>query len=249
LETALGVVPFDIQVGLGIDGRTVDCTNHELIQQNANYVVLGRETTSSEAACSLGHHYIQQSIDSEWLLILEDDAILIEPLKLIELFDKINVLKFDFPVVVSLYAGLRGIKSWRGRVKELSDFADKLYKPSTHAVAYIINSQVGNLAKKQTRLVGSPDWPTWIHKCEFYESKIPYFSSLGLDTSIISQTMPTSYMTKVSPESQKFTVALLGLLNSRKISFYGDRSIYIKFTIGPFLHRRFKLLLFRNIRK
>jgi hypothetical protein len=249
LKEALKGMNYVIDIVPGVDGRKVNAAANDLINQDLNRIVLGRATTSSEAACSLGHHEMQRSTESSWTLALEDDAEILEPLLLKSCLESIERLDYRRPVIISLFKGLRGVR-WFGKQKSpFSTFAQRLYRPSTHAVAYLINSDLGLLARNQTQLVGSPDWPTWIYKCAFFESTVPIFGSLPKSESVISQTMPIAYTTTVSREEGSRFWGILGLFRSDLIKAYSGRSTYFKFVFAWYLFTRFKFLTSNDFRK
>ena len=239
LHSAFPNFELHVEIFRGSDGRVIDCTEDPLINATASRRILGRDLTSSEAACMLGHHRMQNDYFSGWLLILEDDARLIN-FEGLEDFYKSQIRNMDSgPVICSLFRGLHGLSSLRARMFGSSKVT-RLIKPSTGTVAYFMNDSARDLISSQDQLIGVADWPLWINKLKFYESNLEYFDTYPQSHSFIAEQMIVGY-SNVSPYfRENFLRAILGVFDKKVRKDFGGFKYYCRGVLVPFLYRLFE---------
>jgi hypothetical protein len=182
---------------------------------------------------------MQTDFFSGWLLILEDDARLIN-FECLEDFYKSQILNMKSePLICSLFRGLYGIPSLWARWSNNSKVT-RLIKPSTGTVAYFMNDAARDLILSQTQLIGVADWPLWIHKLKYYESKPDYFDTYPQSQSLIANQMIDGY-SKVSPYfRENFLQALLGVFDRKVRKDFGGFRYYCRGVLLPLVCRVFK---------
>jgi hypothetical protein len=247
LRLAFPDFDLDLEIVRGLDGRVTDCTVDHRINFNASRRVLGRDLTSGEAACMLGHHRMQTEPFSRWLLILEDDARLVH-IDGLQDFYVSHIRSIDSsPVVCTLFKGLYGLPSVRSRFSR-SNQLNKLVKPSTGTVAYFVNEEACDLICLEKQIAGVADWPTWIHKVNFYESRVGFFDSFPLSDSLITPQILEKYSSINPTFRTNLFQALLGLLNHGLVKDFGGYQCYLRGVILPFIYKLIITILPNNHR-
>lgn len=230
-----------VEIIRGIDGRKVDCSNDPLIDPEGNRLVLGRDLTSGEAACVMGHHKIQTTEVVDWLLVLEDDA----QLCVLDGIEEMLILlksRWDFnPVICNVFEGMYGISNMRSRLKKSSSIAT-LIKPSSGAVAYFINEKAQRLAISQKQVVGVADWPLWIYRVIFLQSTVGFFNTHPNTESLISPQMVKEYSVTTPKYKRGILNSLLGYFDNELRKAFGGSRLYFRAVIAEYFYRSIERL-------
>jgi hypothetical protein len=124
----------------------------------------------------------------------------------------------------------------------------KLVKPSTGTVAYFVNEQAQKLISSQRKLIGVADWPTWVYKVEFFESKMGFFDTSPQSESLIAKQMVEEYA-RINPTFRaNFVQAILGLFNYQLTNDFGGHKYYIRGVLLPFMFKFLHSILPSNPR-
>lgn len=247
LQSAFPDFELHLEIVRGIDGRVTDCTVDPRVNFRASQQILGRNLTSGEAACMLGHHGMQTEPFSNWLLILEDDARLVHIDDLQDFYVSHILSIGSRPVVCTLFKGLYGLSSLRSRLSRSMQL-NKLVKPSTGTVAYFVNEEAHELISLEKQLTGVADWPTWIHKVNFFESKLGFFDSYPQSDSLIAPQILEGY-SRINPSFRtNFFQALLGLFHCELVKDCGGYTCYFRGVLVPFLYKLIDPILSNNPR-
>ena len=225
------------EVFKGFDGRLEKLDQNGRINQKYNRKVLGRELSSTQAGCVLSHYQAQISNEDNWLCILEDDAVILDSAKLIEALDIVSKLKFNYPVIILLYAGYGGLY---GNFRSVTDnfSLGKVVSLPTGTVGYVINYKCSKLISSHSSITGAPDWPTWSADVSFFQlypavvSHSPHFNSIYLEVSKKSDSLswPKHRLTSVR--------TILALFNPNITSAYGGPSSYARIVLFPGMRRK-----------
>lgn len=235
-----------VEIIQGIDGRKVDCTKDPIIDTKANRLILGRDLTSGEAACLIGHHRIQTEEFGNWILVLEDDAQLCSDDGIEDLFLHLRNRWESKPVVCSVFDGLYGISTLSSRFRKSSP-TTTLAIPTSGTVAYFVNQKTQQLGVKQKRLVGVADWPLWMSGVTFIRSKSPFFNTYPDSESLISPQMANEYSVIRAKYKKNFLNALLGFFNNELRAEFGGGRIYFRVVLAQYYYRAIERLLTRKI--
>jgi len=228
-----GWPPNQIRKVFGFDGKIGSYDYAPKINLIKNQKFIERQLTAPEIACVLSHRLIYSLTSYEWVLVLEDDAILLERDLQKKLHGLIKELDSDVPTVISLFAGRNGIVSSRRQNRYRKIGVDRYNKPTTGCVAYLINAKARNISLTSPAIVGVADWPTWIYACEFYQQVVPWFDTLDSKSSYISPSMPESFKILETYSIRKLFSLLLKLIDADIASVFGGRRRYYKNIIHP----------------
>ena len=230
----LDLLKLDLQVTVfkGHDGSAHNYEIDQIIDQESNYKVLGRNLTKRQAAAVASHYEAQKSVFSEWACFLEDDALInLDIFHLKELLFSFNQKKYRKPVIVLLYSGFGGVYS-RFTFFNRYFLIGKVKVIPTGAVGYLMNRNCMDLVRTQNRIVGTPDWPTWSSKVNFIQV-FPSPISHSVDLPSIYNTSAQDFDAPL--HRRKLTHGFLGILSPDLVSCYGGIKGYLKLTIKPML--------------
>jgi GR25 family glycosyltransferase involved in LPS biosynthesis len=139
--------------------RVTDATSVESEwARDANRNILGRELLNTEIGCALAHEGARALIESEWALILEDDADLPRE-TLLWIVDSLLNKRFKNPTIITLFE--RNSSQKRLELRRLR------HMPGG-AVAYLASKSTSNLDKSRESRIGTADWPFSFIGARFY---------------------------------------------------------------------------------
>jgi GR25 family glycosyltransferase involved in LPS biosynthesis len=130
---------------------------------------LGYKISKSAIGCALSHREIYKKAlgsNFEWVLIFEEDAILID-LDIDHILEIVNE-NYKNPVIVQLFSrsarlfNPKSKKSIGHGQREIFSFMPRI--PGTGTSAYLINKSALEIALEKEVLNGPADWPDWGHK-------------------------------------------------------------------------------------
>jgi hypothetical protein len=221
----------------GYDGRHTNLQEHPKIDQDSNEIVIGRRLSSTQAGAVLSHNKAQSSAEGAWTCILEDDALVLDPVALNNALRRIENLQFDRPTIILLYSGYGGVYGKFRSVGDKFTLARVLSLP-TGAVGYVINNSLIHLIRNQGKIAGGPDWPTWSSKVDHYQIyppvifHSPNFKSIYLEIS--QKTDSTNW-----PKHRQTTInALRALFDPKTVKAYGGKKSYFRIVILSGLFRK-----------
>jgi GR25 family glycosyltransferase involved in LPS biosynthesis len=139
--------------------RVTDATSVESEwARDANRNILGRELLNTEIGCALAHEGARALIESEWALILEDDADLPRE-TLLWIVDSLLNKRFKNPTIITLFE--RNSSQKRLELRRLR------HMPGG-TVAYLASKSTSNLDKSRESRIGTADWPFSFIGAKFY---------------------------------------------------------------------------------
>jgi GR25 family glycosyltransferase involved in LPS biosynthesis len=133
------------------------------------------------------------SLGSEWTLILEEDAILVE-LNTDLIYRATSILTSD-PMIIQLFTrASRLIKSSTLQELEKNKFLFQFHRRivGCGAPAYLINRKALKIALMYQKLDGAPDWPAWGRKVKFFGIYPWIFKETGNGS-----TIPTGSLSRI----------------------------------------------------
>lgn len=162
---------FEIQnaiVGKNLTDRKIK----DLVNIRSCDARLGYRISNNLIGSGLSHIEVYKKayiLGSEWTLILEEDAKLIN--FDINLMKKIAPMVNEGAVIIQLFSrAARLVKSKSLREldndKVLFEFNKRIV--GCGAPAYLINREAIKIALEREKLEGAPDWPSWGQKVKFY---------------------------------------------------------------------------------
>jgi GR25 family glycosyltransferase involved in LPS biosynthesis len=149
---------------------------------------LGYKISKSLIGSGLSHIEVYKkalALESEWVLILEEDVIMID-------FDRKLITRTlsevgNSPAIIQLFsrASRLAIKSSICEI-ETEKFVFKFNKriAGCGAPAYLINKSALKIALDSSKLNGTPDWPSWGQKVSFFGLYPWLFKETGADTTV-----------------------------------------------------------------
>ena len=225
----------------GVDGRQTSFSIPNKINQINNKIVLGIELSRTQAAAVLSHNMAQTKLSEEWVCILEDDAIILDPEMFEEGLKDIQRLNLKKPSIFLLYCGFGAVTSNSAKIGRHFS-ACKVKSLPTGAVGYAMNSSARDAIKSKDTITGTPDWPTWAGSIDFY-SLIPNIVShnpeiLSLYTVDTAEDFPEYW-----PRHRKSIRLAARSMFDRKITqAYGGLVPFVRFVISPALSRAYSAL-------
>jgi hypothetical protein len=225
----------------GADGRQASFAVPDKINQVNNKTVLGIELSRTQAAAVLSHNMAQTSLSEEWVCILEDDAIILDPEMFEEGLKDIQRLNLKEPTIFLLYCGFGAVVSKSVKIGRHFS-AGKVKSLPTGAVGYAINSSACAVIKSKETITGTPDWPTWAGSVGFY-SLIP--STVSHNPEILSlYTVDTAEdFPEYWPRHRKSIILAARSMFNREITqAYGGLIPFVRFVIFPGLSRAYSAL-------
>lgn len=187
--TTLGLPPT------AVDGvRVSDLSAREfedVVFQSAAKLVLGGQLTDGEIGCALAHRKVYESHmagESEWALVFEDDARLLDAEALVQLIASLQNDEYvsGKPTIIQLYSErvvLDGSRDqvWPSRVKR------SLTTPFT-TTAYLINRSASVAMEGATRPVTNPaDWPARIERRVSHFVAVPHIAVPAPGPSVVGE--------------------------------------------------------------
>jgi GR25 family glycosyltransferase involved in LPS biosynthesis len=246
LMTTMQRLGFCCKVIAGLDAKLLsDFQASEMVNKRAARIVLGREITIGEACCSLVHLQAYRELlktDKEWVLILEDDALLLdEDIRALSFPPNVSepsILKLSSPTPEDSY--VERMRTHDDYSIEAARFK-KLRFPTNMAHAYLINRAAAKIAVRKTdkeKIHFTADWPyIWDANVSFWQSEHGYFSQFGesvIDSDnsrskIISTNLPTrSLNVRLRDFLRDFLFVnsvLLFLYGGSGLAYYKSRNI------------------------
>jgi GR25 family glycosyltransferase involved in LPS biosynthesis len=223
----------------------VDFQAHDSeIDQKSNSIFLGRILSNNEKRALLSHAFIIKESSNDWLVVLEDDAILNKQL-FSNFLSEIGNLHLSAPTILLLYHGKNGVFVRKKRTlidgSSLS-FHRCLALPSG-AVSYAINLAAVKIVQNCRKYVGTADWPTWSANIDFY-GVFPQLAFHDYSVKSIAQLdVKLNNETSWPVERYKFFKMVGSVFNSSQIEAYGGLHNYLKLNIFAALFRRVSLYL------
>lgn len=230
----------------GIDSKLIsNLEATKIVSQKAARIVLGREISIGEACCSLVHLQAYTDFvhsENEWVLILEDDAVLLDE----------KIKEFDFSLKISTPTILKVSSpthedSYIDTLRHADDILvsaagfKRLRFPTSMAHSYLINRSAAKIAVANTpreKIHFTADWPyLWDAEVSFWQSESDFFVQVGdslIDSEqsraeIISNSLPLrSHKLRVSENLRDlsfFNSTLLFLYGGNGSSYYKSRCI------------------------
>ena len=170
LLTNLSDLGLNFEVHEAIDGKALNLNN---IINSVNIrgctARLGYRISNSLIGCGLSHRAVyKKAVESqyEWILILEEDAILTNFLPS-QIFEVIQA-SGPTPTIVQLFSRgsrlikLRSITKIGNGDRLLFDFMPRVV--GSGASGYLINFAAMKIALSSPKLNGAPDWPDWAQR-------------------------------------------------------------------------------------
>jgi glycosyl transferase family 25 len=173
LEASLSALNLDV---LRSDGVIYHSGNDEptVVNQRLAQRTFGRSLTDPEVGCALAHMNVWRKLldsDSEWALIVEDDAQVLNGAMLCDLIEGLQNRFLREATVILLYA--ENLVALRGRTRRVGrcDVVEAAFPPFT-TTAYAINRAAAqDYVAHALPLSGPIDWPLRHHrKIRFYAS-------------------------------------------------------------------------------
>ena len=171
----------------GIDASVVDGFELDpLVNRRAARVSIGRDISSGELCCSIVHldaYKFFLETAAEWVLILEDDAKLIQdPSKIISGLPTISaptILKLSKPGIEQSF---RTVSSSDENKVSVRGFR-RLRFPTDEAHSYMMNRSAARLVVQRSsrnKVHYTADWPyLWDAAVEFWQSESTFFEQSG----------------------------------------------------------------------
>jgi len=234
----------DAQKLFGVDGRLSSFDIPDRINQANNKVVLGIELSRTQAAAVLSHNMAQTALSEEWVCILEDDAIILDPEMFEEGLQDIEKLFLKNPTIFLLYCGFGAAVS--NSVKIGRHFsACKVKSLPTGAVGYALNSSARKVISSKETITGTPDWPTWAGDISFY-SIFPNIVSHNPEIlSLYTAETPEDFPEHWPHHRKRIGLSTRSIFNREITNAYGGVSPYLKFIILPALYRAYSAAVSR----
>jgi len=226
----------DLQIVFGIDGRRVDFQIPEKINQTNNRIILGTELSRTQAAAVLSHNLAQTALTHEWVCILEDDAIILDPEMFEEGLTDIEALKLEKPTIFLLYSGFGSVTSMSYKIGRHFS-ASKIRSVPTGAVGYAINLSARNLINSYETITGTPDWPTWASRVSFYSLNPCVVSHNPEILSLYTIDTPEDFPEHWPLHRKSIGNSTRSIFNRDITAAYGGLFPYIKFVLYPALNR------------
>jgi GR25 family glycosyltransferase involved in LPS biosynthesis len=238
-ELVNSLLPYGItcKVISGINSNSISPEQLvDLVNQKAASIVLGRKISLGEICCSMVHlaaykNFLETS--AEWVLILEDDAVILRDLE--EIFT--GLITLESPTILKLSEAapetsiVKKIASEDLRVSALG--FRKLRFPTNMAHAYIINREAAKLAIESCsgmKIHFTADWPyLWDNRVTFWQSNNSFFvqqgeSLIDADSDRFRITNDESFR-RSSWKRIKENILDLSGLNSVILSLYGGNGV------------------------
>ena len=176
LRPSLEAFGFEVFNVSGVDGRTLSAMDLERVKQETATRIHGRPMTSGEIGCSLGHlsaYDVARSLDADWTLVCEDDAIIRS--NIVHLEAVLQSLPQTSSLVLNLYSYVgnpwrrKGLMHIHGPIEQGgTQVVGRYFKPPQMALAYCLNRSAVDWAASRTTVDGGPDWPLWADKLDFW---------------------------------------------------------------------------------
>jgi hypothetical protein len=234
----------DSQNIIGVDGRQDIFEVPDRINQGNNKIILGSELSRTQAAAVLSHNMAQTSLSEEWVCILEDDAIILDPEMFEEGLNDIQRLILKKPTIFLLYCGFGAVVSKSVKIGRHFS-ACKVKSLPTGAVGYALNSSARKVISSIETITGTPDWPTWAGEISFY-TITP--NTVSHDPEILSlYTMGTSedFPEHWPHHRRKIGLSARSIFNKKITHAYGGLLPYLNYIIFPAINRAYSAAVSR----
>lgn len=162
LESQLKNLGFEFCRHAGVKGYFRGQPVPKFYDEEGALSIYGHELTVSEVGCALAHYSAasDQSVDSEWLLVVEDDSRVAEPELFTEVLEVLGGIDTSSPRVIMLYARAALLGDTLFRSSESSLKITELLVEPTSGVAYIANKAARVLLSEAALPIVSPsDFP------------------------------------------------------------------------------------------
>lgn len=232
------------EIAFAVDGRGDSFEIPEIINQESNLIFLGHVLSGSQSAAVLSHFQAQKPSNLEWMCILEDDAVVIDTEMFYEALEAIEKLKIKKPTIIKLYTGFGG--TYGKSLKINRNFAImKNLAPSTGAVGYAINHAASILIADQTSLVGTPDWPSWSARTDFYTLVPEIISHDPKIASFYTHNIGKDFITSWPLHRTNIFQSFRGVMDKDIIAAYGGLLNYYQINIKTRISRFLSYILSR----
>lgn len=197
-------------------------------------IAYGRELTGGEIACAQLHlrAYAQfVKTNAQWLLVLEDDAIIKASWNQILALAKLNAgnVPTENNAIISLYSTTF--------VDESSAPGNNLVRlkvPPSHTVGYWINRSASIYALAQVgEIFTSADWPPWAVNVDFFRQKGALMIEHPVGTTIANREGTERW----SKSRRLFHLAVWFLVTRTRPQAFRTRSELFKFVMTPIRRR------------
>ena len=229
---------------LGVDGRRVDFEVPAAINQSNNRIILGTDLSRTQAAAVLSHYLAQTKLDDEWVCILEDDAIILDPAMFEEGLRDIQNINLKKPAIFLLYSGFGAVTS-RSHAIGRHFSASKVKSLPTGAVGYALNSSARNVIKSKETISGTPDWPTWAGSITFYILTPSIVSHNPEILSLYAVDTPGDFPVYWPQHRKSIQYSARSMFNREITNAYGGLLPYLNFIFFPALSRVYSVLASR----
>lgn len=225
----------------GVDGRQANFSIPDEIDQINNEIVLGIKLSRTQAAAVLSHNMAQTALSEEWVCILEDDAIILDPEMFEEGLNDIQRLNLKKPTIFLLYCGFGVVASKSLKIGRHFS-ASKIKSLPTGAVGYAMNLSARDAIKSKETITGTPDWPTWAGSIDFY-SLIPSIVSHNPEILSLYTVDTVEDFPEYWPRHRKsLRLAACSIFNRKITRAYGGLFPFVRFIISPALSRAYSAL-------
>jgi hypothetical protein len=178
---------FEIQSAV-IGKNLTDLQINNLVNLRSCDARLGYRISNNLIGSGLSHIEVYKkafALGSEWNLILEEDAILIDFDK--DLINEVTLKLSEGAVIIQLFTrAARLVKKSSfyelGNGRILFEFNKRIV--GCGAPAYLINREALRIALANQKLEGAPDWPSWGQKVKFF-GIYPWFFKETSEGSIV----------------------------------------------------------------
>lgn len=210
-----------------------------LVDQNSNSQILGRSLKPGEIKCLLSHHQMIVEMEKEWLLVLEDDALVNQEF-LREFLKSLEENRKSKPIVFLLYLGNHGVFLRRNssvlRGRNLS--AHRCLALPNGTVGYAVNLAASRIIRNTQELNGSADWPTWSSEVNFYGIFPQVISHDEAAESIINRQILVKDLESWPRNRFIIRQMIIGIFQKDVLFAYGGASRFCKLVILAALWRR-----------
>jgi len=173
LIQSLDKLGLEYKIQEAVVGASLRSTEiNDLVDLKSCFARLGYNMSKNLIGCGLSHKKIfLEAFNSkhEWILVFEEDAQLVN-FEIVEI-EKALILSGDAPTVIQLFTRAARLIDKNSLIelgdnnRMLFDFAPRLI--GFGASAYLMNREAINIALKEYKLDGPPDWPSWATEVRF----------------------------------------------------------------------------------
>lgn len=240
LEIAIKNLSLDVVSGVGVKLSENDFLNEKFHDKNLGQIFIKRSITIGEVGTRLAHKAAaKRFLESHKTvsIVLEDDAHIVEPIDLQNIFDLINV---DEPRVLLL--------GWEPKYTVFKfnpnkQFANLLAIPPTGAFAYAMNIKAAEIiVNDQNKIYDLADWPVVTYdRIKFYAVNFPCVSLESVSgNSVIDFMSPRKFNQKNFWQKLISYLKILNVIVLKKPNNLSYKQLFLFFIARDFLFSRSK---------